>query len=142
MQINNFASRHTCSQLLCQEKRRRKKKRKEAAAMCQDITRYTKKAKHVGVVGDDTLTGPVVAGRLEKRTASTTDDSASLSGSVFEVPCNTVVVADERETEHSPIFCFPYHIAIREMHQGHCCPVKRVSMTYLRIHLHHHLFQS
>ena len=32
--------------------------------------------------------------------------SASLSGSVFEVPCNTVVVADGRETEHSPIL-FP-----------------------------------
>ena len=38
--------------------------------------------------------------------ASTTDDSASLSGSVFDVPCNTVVVADGRETENSPIL-FP-----------------------------------
>ena len=67
--------------------------------MCQNITRYTKQ---VGVVGDDSLTGPVVAGRLDETTASTTDDSASLSGSVF----NTVVVADGSETEHSPIF-FP-----------------------------------
>ena len=54
------------------------------------------------MVGDDSLTGPVVAGRLDETTASTTDDSASLSGSVF----NTVVVADGRETEHSPIL-FP-----------------------------------
>ena len=74
--------------------------------MCQDITRYTKKAKQVGVVGDDSLTGPVVAGRLDETTASTTDDSASLSGSVVEVPCNTVVVADGRETEQA-LFCFP-----------------------------------
>ena len=34
------------------------------------------------------------------------------------------------------LFCFLYHIAIREMRQGHCCPVKRMSMTYLRIHPH------
>ena len=46
------------------------------------------------MVGDDSLTGPVVAGRLDETTASTTDDSASLSGRVFEVPCDTVVVAD------------------------------------------------
>ena len=60
------------------------------------------------MVGDDSLTGPVVAGRLDETTASTTDDSTSvsLSGSVFEVPCNTVVVADGRETQHSPIL-FP-----------------------------------
>ena len=45
-----------------------RKKRKEAAAMCQDITRYTKKAKQVGVVGDNSLTGPVVAGRLDEPT--------------------------------------------------------------------------
>ena len=32
--------------------------------------------------------------------ASTRDDSTSLSGSVFEVHCNTGVVADGRETEH------------------------------------------
>ena len=44
-------------------------KRKEAAAMCQDITRYTKKAKQVGcMVGDNSLTGPVVAGRLDETT--------------------------------------------------------------------------
>ena len=49
----------------CRKKGRRKKK---AAAMCQDITRYTKKAKQVGVVGDDSLTGPVVAGRLDETT--------------------------------------------------------------------------
>ena len=42
------------------------RKRKEAAAMYQDITRYTKKAKQVGVVGDNSLTGPVVAGRLDE----------------------------------------------------------------------------
>ena len=36
--------------------------------MCQDITRYTKKAKQVGVVGDDSLTGPVAAGRLDETT--------------------------------------------------------------------------
>ena len=36
--------------------------------MSQDITRYTKKAKQVGVVGDDSLTGPVVAGRLDETT--------------------------------------------------------------------------
>ena len=76
------------------------------------------------VVGDDNLTGPVVAGRLDETTASTTDDSASLSGSAFEVPCNTVVVADQMVGKLSiALFCFPYHIAIREMHQGHCCPV-------------------
>ena len=50
------------------KKGRRKKKRIEAAAMRQDITRFTKKAKHVGVVGDDSLTGPVVAGRLDETT--------------------------------------------------------------------------
>ena len=84
------------------KKQENERKRKKAAAMCQDITRYTKKAKQVGVVGDDSLTGPVIAGRLDETTASTTDDSASLSGSVF----STVVVADGRETEHSPIL-FP-----------------------------------
>ena len=43
-----------------------------------------------------------MSGTLDETTASTTDDSASLSGSVFEVPCNTVVnVADGRETQHS-----------------------------------------
>ena len=36
--------------------------------MCQDITRYTKKAKQVGVVGDDSLTGPVAASRLDETT--------------------------------------------------------------------------
>ena len=78
--------------------------------MCQDITRYTKKAKQVGVVGDDSLTGPVVAGRLDETTASTKDDSASLSGSVYELPCNTVVVADQMEGKLSiALFCFPYH---------------------------------
>ena len=90
-------------------------------------------------VGDDSLTGPVVAGRLDETAASTRDDSASLSGSVFELHCNMVVVADGRETEH---VLFPVHIAIREMHQGHYCPVKRMSTTYLPIHLHHQLFQS
>ena len=84
------------------KKQENERKRKKAVAMCQDITRYTKKAKQVGVVGDDSLTGPVIAGRLDETTASTTDDSASLSGSVF----STVVVADGRETEHSPIL-FP-----------------------------------
>ena len=68
---------------------------------------YTKKAKQVGVVGDDSLTGPVVAGRLDETTASTRDDSTSLSGSVFEVHWNTVVVADSRETEHS-LFPVPH----------------------------------
>ena len=66
----------------------------------------------LSLVGDDSLTGPVVARRLDETTASTTDDSASLSGSVFEVPCNTVVVADGRELSIA-LFCFPYHIAIR-----------------------------
>ena len=38
------------------------------------------------------------------------------------MPCNTVVVADGRETENSPIL-FPVPHSV---HQGHCCPVKRV----------------
>ncbi|KAL5493440.1 hypothetical protein EMCRGX_G014623 [Ephydatia muelleri] len=58
------------------KKQEKERKRKEAGAMCQDITRYTKKAKQVGVVGDDRLTGPVVAGRLDETTASTSDDIA------------------------------------------------------------------
>ncbi|WP_196301704.1 hypothetical protein, partial [Streptococcus pneumoniae] len=80
----------------------KERKKNEAAAMCQDITRYTKKAKQVGVVGDDILTCPVVAGRLDETMASTTEQmiALALSGSVFEVPCNTSVVADGRETEH------------------------------------------
>ena len=48
------------------------------------------------------------------------------------MPCNTVVVADGTETEHSPnLFPIPY-----SGHQGHCCPMKDMSMTYLRTHLH------
>ena len=43
---------------------------------------------------------------MRQLTASTSDDSASLSGSDFEVPCNTVVVTDGRKTEHRPIL-FP-----------------------------------
>ena len=35
--------------------------------MCQNITLNSKKAKLVGVVGDDSLTGLVEAGRLEDR---------------------------------------------------------------------------
>ena len=48
------------------KKQEKERKMKEAAAMCQDIIRYTKKAKQVGLVGDDSLTGPVVAGRLDE----------------------------------------------------------------------------
>ena len=76
------------------------KRERSGGDVSRHYTRYTKKAKQVGVVGDDSLTGPVVAGRLDETTASTTDDSASLSGSVFEVHCNAVVVADGRETVH------------------------------------------
>ena len=79
------------------ERKKKRKKRRQCVKTLQ---------KQVGVVGDDSLTGQVVAGRLDETTASTTDDSASLSGSVVEVPCNTVVVADGRETEHNPIL-FP-----------------------------------
>ncbi|KAL5509781.1 hypothetical protein EMCRGX_G005205 [Ephydatia muelleri] len=68
------------------ERKKKRKKRRQCVKTLQ---------KQVGVVGDDSLTGQVVAGRLDETTASTTDDSASLSGSVVEVPCNTVVVADE-----------------------------------------------
>ena len=52
------------------KRQEKEKKRKEAAAMCrrQDITRYTKKAKQVGVVGDDSLAGPVATGRLDETT--------------------------------------------------------------------------
>ena len=64
MKLNNFASRHTCQE----KKAGERKKRKEAAAMCQDIIRYTKKAKQVGVVGDDSLTGLVAASRLDETT--------------------------------------------------------------------------
>ena len=103
--------------------------------MSQDITRYTKKAKQVGVVGDDNLTG-------DETTASTTDDSASLSGSVFEVPCNTVVVADGRETEHSPILFNVPHSDRRDASGSLLSSEAYMSMTYLRIHLHHQLFQS
>ena len=67
------------------------------------------------MVGDNSLTDPVEAGRLEDETAaSTTDDSASLSGRVFEVPYNTVVVADGTETEHSPILFPVPHIGQRD----------------------------
>ena len=62
MQLTNFASRHN---YYARKKGRRKKK---AAAMCQDTTRYTKKAKQAGVVGDESLTSPVVAGRLDETT--------------------------------------------------------------------------
>ena len=68
------------------------------------------------------MTGPVVAGRLDETTASTRDDSASLSGSVFEVHCNTGVVADGRETEH---ILFPVPHSDQRDASGHCCPVKR-----------------
>ena len=109
------------------KKQEKERKRKEAAAMCQDITRYTKKAKQVGVVGDDSLTGPVVVGRLDETTASTTDDSTSvsLSGSVFEVPAIRSLLLMVGKLSIA-LFCFLYHIAIREMRQGHCCPVKRM----------------
>ena len=78
----------------------RKKKERSGGNVSRHYKVYTKKAKQVGVVGDDSLTGPLVAGRLDETTASTRYDSASLSGSVFEVHCNTVVVADGRESDH------------------------------------------
>ena len=75
----------------------RKKKERSGGNVSRHYKVYTKKAKQVGVVSS---TGPVVAGRLDETAASTRDDSTSLSGSVFEVHCNTGVVADGRETEH------------------------------------------
>ena len=46
----------------------RQEKEKSGENMSRHYTRYTKKAKQVGVVGDDSLTGPVVAGRLDETT--------------------------------------------------------------------------
>ena len=78
---------------------------------------------------------------MRQRAASTTDDSASLRGSVFEVPCNTVVVADGRETEHSPILFPVPHSDQRDgsLLSSEACVY---DLYYLRIHQHHQLFQS
>ena len=80
---------------------------------------------------------------MSQRAASTTDDSASLRGSVFEVPCNTVVVADGRETEHSPIL-FPVPHSDQRDASGSLLSSEACvyDLYYLRIHQHHQLFQS
>ena len=44
---NNFIS-HVFTTTMPGKKQEKERKRKEAAAMCQDITRYIKKAKQVG----------------------------------------------------------------------------------------------
>ena len=135
---------HTCSQLLCPEKSRRKKEKGKKRRQCvKTLQGIPRKQSRWGVVGDDSLTGPVVAGRLDETTASTTDDSTSvsLSGSVSEVPCNTVVVADGRETQHSPIL-FPVPHSDQRDASGSLLSSEAYSMTYLRIHLHHQLYQS
>ena len=69
------------------------------------------------------------------------DDSASLSGSVLEVPCNTVVVADGRETEHSPIL-FPVPYSDQRDASGSLLSREAYVYDLSAHHLHHQLFQS
>ena len=59
------------------------------------------------------------------------------------MPCNTVVVADGRETEHSPIL-FPVPHSDQRDASGSLLSSEACAydLYYLRIHQQHQLFQS
>ena len=74
-----------------------------------------------------------------RQRASTSDDSASLSGSDFEVSCNTIVVTDGRKTEHRPIL-FP--VPHSDQRDGSLLSSEAYVYDLSAHHLHHQLFQS